>query len=309
MSSNSRRALISAKDLILTFGLLFLVPIAGIFSVAGIRRFAKRLVPFTRVLADSKTSSESIINALHVDKNTADEISQSALQERITSLFLFLKKRFFGLTPEFIVEGEGNLRDALSTGHGVVLWVAELTYCPDSVKEALSSRGYTVSHLSRSEHGFSSTKYGIRILNPLRTNYEIRFLKKRILINSENRELLRDEIADCLNSNECVSVLASAHVGASPLQAKFLSGYATLAGGAPAFAYTHSSRLLPVYSLPSEDLENHIVTIGDPINLEYGDKRRAVASAVEQFLQRLEPIVRAHPELYLQWEAVHDADS
>ena len=49
-------------------------------------------------------------------------------------------------------------------------------------KMALHRAGYGLVHLSRSEHGYSSTIFGMRCLNPLRSRIESRYLAERVVI-------------------------------------------------------------------------------------------------------------------------------
>ena len=98
----------------------------------------------------------------------------------------FREYRPGGWRPEIQVVGAEYIEAALAQGHGVLLWVAGFAYRDLVTKKALHEAGYRVSHLSRSGHNISSTRFGIRALNPIWTRIEDRFLAERVLIRDDD---------------------------------------------------------------------------------------------------------------------------
>jgi lauroyl/myristoyl acyltransferase len=88
-----------------------------------------------------------------------------------------------GWRPTIELHGREHLDEALRRGRGCVLWVAHFVFAPNVAKLALHDAGFKVSHLSRPDHGFSSTRFGIRYLNPVRSRYEDALLAERIVFD------------------------------------------------------------------------------------------------------------------------------
>ena len=85
--------------------------------------------------------------------------------------------------PPLSVEGAHHIDAGLSRGRGVVLWVSDFAFRGLILKMALHGAGYDVSHLYGPRHGWSSTRFGVRILNPLQIGAEKRFLKERVVMS------------------------------------------------------------------------------------------------------------------------------
>jgi hypothetical protein len=83
------------------------------------------------------------------------------------------------------VEGAAHLDRALATGKGAVLWVAHFCFNALATKIALDDAGYRVWHLSRPEHGFSKSRIGIALFNPIRVGAEVPYLAGRIIIERD----------------------------------------------------------------------------------------------------------------------------
>lgn len=300
----AERPLVSSKDIIILVALVILAPPARLFSVTLLQRLSRAVVPLLGQSMRAKSSTQAIASALQIPTEKAAMIADASLAARVTSLLLFLKGKLGGQSYRVAVSGQHHIDAAIDEGRGVVLWVAESTYCPDAVKIGLHECGYAVSHLSRPEHGFSSTRFGIAVLNPLRTAFELKFLRERIVFERNNREQAMQQISTRLNGAQIVSFLATGHEGKSLIEEKFLSGNLKIAGGAPSSAYRHGAVILPVFATPSPALPQMQIAVGEPLDLAGDDKAVAVVRATKQYLGQLELHVKAHPELWLQWKFV-----
>src|SRR5258708_1212711 len=69
----------------------------------------------------------------------------------------------------------------MRAGRGAVLWVAHFSFNSLAAKKALHQAGFAVAHLSRPEHGFSTSRFGIAALNPIRVRTDRRFLADPII--------------------------------------------------------------------------------------------------------------------------------
>ena len=88
-----------------------------------------------------------------------------------------------------------------------------LTYSTLIFKMALNSAGYRASQLTRPDHGFANSPFGIRFLNPLWTSVEDRFIDERVTIQGDNAgtalAILRDRLA--ANRVVIITVHSMAH--------------------------------------------------------------------------------------------------
>ena len=131
-----------------------------------------------------------VYDAILGQKYSKTEIAR--IRERRHTYSRELKFQILGLAgpwrawrPDIRLNGEVNLQDALKRGRGAILWVLETTFSTLIVKMALHRTGYYACQLSRPGHGFSSTSFGIRFLNPIWIRVEDRFIAERVVIYGE----------------------------------------------------------------------------------------------------------------------------
>lgn len=131
----------------------------------------------------------------------------AAYQEGVIAEWLQLLRlqRRDASLPAVALLGAEHIDAALAGGHGAVLWVVRSTYSHTIAKVALHQKGYRVSHLSRPDHGFSPSRFGARVLNPIRTRVEKRFLAERVVIGDGAGPALA-RLAELLRRNQLVSI-------------------------------------------------------------------------------------------------------
>ena len=110
----------------------------------------------------------------------------------------------------------------------------------------MSQAGYHVSHLSRPTHGFSSTPFGVEVLNPIRLRLENRYLGERILIPAAGSLGYLRTLERRLHRNGLVSIRSGDH-GHQTRALPLLQGGLRLATGAPSLAIATQATLLPVF--------------------------------------------------------------
>ncbi len=188
---------------------------------------------------------------------------------------------------------------ALRAGRGALLWVAHGFHGHLGAKVAFAKAGLAVSHLSTPMHGFSESRFGMRVLNPIQASVEDRFLGERILIPLRDKAPLV-VLAHRLLENRVVSITAQRGDGRTS-EAPFLDGRLHLAGGAPALAHRTGAALLPVFAFRNGAgvIE---VTVEAPIPVD-GDLPRdqAVDRAVRDYARVLESYVLRYPGQWLGW--------
>ena len=202
--------------------------------------------------------------------------------------------------PDISIEGEAHLKTALAAGRGAILWDSHFYFASLITKMGLYRSGYRLHHISRREHGFSKTHFGIRVLNPIRTSIEARYLANRVVMSDDNPGAILDGLAKRLFDNELVSVTVRGDSN-RPVEAQFLNGTMRIAPGAAVLAWNSGSKLLPVFTKRLDDF-SYRIRISPPLNvLENTTRRVAVASAAREYARRLESEVIEHPGQWIDW--------
>jgi lauroyl/myristoyl acyltransferase len=214
-----------------------------------------------------------------------------------------------GWGPEMRLEGEEHLKAALARGKGAITWVAHFCFNTQVTKMALKAGGYRVSHLSRPEHGFSKSQFGVRCLNPLRWDAELRYLDKRIIINRADPGGSLREAQAVLEDNRIVSITAGAWEGRRVAHGRLLGGRYPLATGAPDLAQRTGAVLLPVFTTRIAGSMAFRVKIGEPLAVEFEDKLEANRAATAGFLNALETAVVEYPDQWRGWKYLEFANA
>jgi lauroyl/myristoyl acyltransferase len=213
--------------------------------------------------------------------------------------------------------GAEHLRHSLEGGRGAVLWIADQVFAGDAVKVGLGEAGYAVSHMSRPEHGFSDTRFGLRVLNPIRTRFEMRYLKERVVFDRDKPATTMRTLRKRLTGNGVVSFLASAYEGRSLIERPFLQGTTSVATGAPRLALSAGASLHPVFVRRTETPGRlEVVIEGSILPSGEGKGEEAIVKAAGGYLARLEAYVRDDPALWRGWtqsvasdEEPHEVDA
>jgi lauroyl/myristoyl acyltransferase len=206
-----------------------------------------------------------------------------------------------GWHPKIAVEGEAHLKAALAGGKGAVLWVAPFAFNSGAPKIALSGLSYQVSHLSSPTHGYSDTRFGIRVLNRIRCIPEDRFIAERIVFDKAAPASAMRRMMRTLQAGRIVSIVAASTEGYEMVETPFLGGSLPVAVGAPRLAALTGAPLLPVFT-PRDPKRGFRIVIEPPIDLgpEPKGDARSIAAAVA-FFRRAEPWVREFPEQWRSW--------
>jgi lauroyl/myristoyl acyltransferase len=212
-----------------------------------------------------------------------------------------------GWHPKVTLEGRGHLDEALRRGRGCVLWVAHFVFAPNIVKLALHDAGFRVSHLSRPDHGFSSTRFGIRTLNPVRSRFEDALLAERIVFDRTHPAPALLRARKTVARNGIVSFTAGAWEGASVVEARFLGSRIALAQGPVWLARATGAVLLPVFGARIRAPDEFTVEVGEPIDVNAApSERESLVEATRTFLQRHEPYVQKCPGQWRGWSSLQD---
>jgi len=201
--------------------------------------------------------------------------------------------------PRTTVVGAEHIDRALAQGKGAILWIAFSTFSDMISKVALYQRGYEAWHLSRHIHGhLSSTRFGVRFINPIRISIERRFLADRVVIDPADPKAAVSRLEELLADNQLVSITVGASARRVTL-VPFGPSFLPLAGGAPHLALKTNAPLLPLFTERKDD-GSFLVTIEPPLEppLE-GSRAEQIEALVFDLGRRLRHYFERLPTQFL----------
>jgi lauroyl/myristoyl acyltransferase len=314
---------VSATDFLVLVGLAVLTPLAWLLPERAWRRTGGFFAPLAgRVMARQTRESVARIRELggkslgetgasqagggqagggQAGGGPAPEAVQDELMATYVEDILHVLRQLGpgGWSPEIDVAGAEHIDGALSAGKGVILWISHFAFYSLAGKIALARAGYRVSHLSHPRHGFSSTRFGMAVLNPIRNRAEDRYLEARVFLGLATSRAALGELTRRLAANEVVSITAREASG-RPLETRFLDGTIGFAAGAPSLAHKTGAALVPVHVMAGGG--GYRVIVEAPLELDRGlSKGEAYVDLVRQYAARLEPHVLACPGQWRGW--------
>ena len=242
------------------------------------------------------------------DPTTARVAAYQHLRLRALALLYFARGLIFGSHYTTELVGEEHIKAALANGRGAVLWISDFIFAGDVSKIGLSERGYWFSHLSRPEHGFSETRFGLRFLNPIRIRFELRYLRERVVHTREQPKRARARLLQHLRENRLVSISANAYEGRRLQQVDVLGGRLKLAPGAPATAFQSGAALLPVFVAPCPQPPHFRIVVEPAIPLPGEEQAEAIKKALSAYAPLLERYIVENPEVWRGWRDLDVGD-
>jgi lauroyl/myristoyl acyltransferase len=207
--------------------------------------------------------------------------------------------------PDFRIRFSGlsRLEDALAQGRGVVLWISDFVSAGDVSKVALAKAGFPLVHLSRPEHGFTVSAFGMRFLNPLRIRFERAYLAERVVFERMNPAPATARLLDKLRAGSLVSIMATNHEGRALADLPFLKGRITFAVGALRLARKAGAAVVPVFVLRDRDADDVFdIILAPALEIPSGrPEAEALLAAAGAYRDQLEAVVREHPQSWGAW--------
>ena len=173
-------------------------------------------------------------------------------EQLIWLLEILRSHRPFSEPPEVAVTGAEGPLAALASSKGVILWWSPSAHRDLVAKIGLKPAGLDIVHISRPGHGLSPSGFGRRVLNPILTRQENRWLKSRVVIDPHNPVGATLRLRKEVKAGGCVAIAAavSRHRGASePIRVKFLTGKFRFAPGAATLAERTGAALFPIVTV------------------------------------------------------------
>ncbi|MCB1486278.1 MAG: hypothetical protein KDJ88_02345 [Bauldia sp.] len=294
------------RDAISRGDLLLLLQIP-ILKAAALTLPGERWLGFCRLIASgasNRKAAEAVAAYFAAPSATPVDADSVALEARAARLEHFMQilagKSGAALQPR--LTGREGLESALAAQRGAVLWVAHFAYAPLAAKAALMSAGHRTWHMSRPEHGFSKTRFGIAALNPLRWRVEERYLAGRILIDRKNPAAATLRARRLLGDNGIVSITAGDWEGARVLEVPFGPGTVGISNGAPALAHLAGAALIPVVTVRESPGAPIDVILLPPLLPDRSASRNEwVEVAAGHFAEQVAPYVTRFPGQWRDW--------
>ncbi|MEM9321068.1 MAG: hypothetical protein AAGA70_19000 [Pseudomonadota bacterium] len=223
---------------------------------------------------------------------------QAAVETLFATLEILRLHRPWAALPEIDIEGSEGPAEARRQGRPVVCWCAATLHSGLIAKIAFARMGLSVAYIGREGHGFSPTRFGRGVLNPIIQRVENRFLKERVFINLKApagatlkllRELKRGGTVG-------VSMASSRHRGASaPVRVPFHNAHLEVAPGAASLAAKADAALFPIMAL--RDGLRYRVIVGP----ELAPRGPNIRPVVRDFADWNAAVAKAHPAQWSGW--------
>ena len=303
--SLSRSVVISLEDILTTFSLILSFGLALLFPRSfwpGISTGLGRL--------HSRLKSPDLSKTIETVNQAGMEITESQLVrhllagtylENIEAMSEYLG---FRGSPHIKVNGLQHVKQALERGRGVIFWCPPVCGAQAVLLRAYSDLGMPVTRLQSIVHPLSSTRFGRRVLNPLRTGVETRHLASIVLLEPGKDQMAIMKMMRLLHNNEIVMVAAIGS-GQDPLEAPLLGGTLRLAKGVPAMAAATQSAIIPTwFSLRGKS--GYVLEFDPPLSAACADSDRdPLQNYADLFAERLERKLCNDPVHWRGWIMGH----
>ena len=243
---------------------------------------------------------EEIVGRIGGGAKILDQVLSLAYEEYRQVLRHYLPG---GCRLEIRLVGQEHIQGALREGRGAVLWISQFSSFHLASKMAFHNAGYDTCHLSTIGHPFSFTRFGMKMLNPIVTGVEDRYLKCRVLLRAEGdstesaglraiRELRRH-----LANNELVSFTV-ADTAQHLTEVPFFKARLALPTAPINLALAAGAPVLPVFTV--EVAKGHYEVRIEPAREanEGANRAAAIQQVAAAYAETLQTYVERFP---LQW--------
>lgn len=205
--------------------------------------------------------------------------------------------RPWGWRPRARLIGKQHLEDALARGRGVILFTANFAYKDLMSKAALADAGYPACHLVRDSHGFSETRLGKLLLNPIESIIERRFLRERLVFSGDRTAEVNALIKKRLSENQAILVTVTP-LGRRVSVMPFLHGRINIATGALNFACDADAAVLPLFTIRRPDGRIDAI-VEHPLKRPSDATRgEAIQAMLDDYVPRLETYAAQYSEQF-----------
>ena len=207
-----------------------------------------------------------------------------------------------GWRPRIKLEGRDHVDAAIAAGKGAILWFEPSAFSTVVSKMAFHHAGFRLHYVSRWIHNLSRTVWGARILNPVNTSVENRFLAERLVIWPGKERETFDALSKRV-SDGCLVGITIYDMGRRTMTVPFFQQEMRIATAPAALALKYGAPLIPVFTVREAD-GDFTVTISPP--LEGGaadDMQQAISNMLIQYSGLAESYALRHPDQFW-WHGV-----
>jgi lauroyl/myristoyl acyltransferase len=205
-----------------------------------------------------------------------------------------------GWQPELAIAGAQHLDQALSRGHGAILWIAPQVMASLLIKRGLSEAGYPMEHLSREFHGPSDSRFGRRMINPIANRAEDRYLAHRHAMQPGHELKALRPLVRALKQGRIVSISCASY-GQRLAPLALLGGELPVATGAASLAVSSGAALLPVL-LQREGTTSFRIQIEAPLQAKASTSRASmIDSLLSAYAKVLNLQLAMHAAEFADW--------
>ena len=227
---------------------------------------------------------------------SAAQIERGVLAGQVEERLHYLRAhRPGGFEPPIRIHGAAHVQIARAANKGLLFWGSSFAFNDLIAKIALHRLDLNVFHYTRPVHGLSDTRFGIRVLNPVRTSIECAYLGARVS-GEENISGAMQVLKDHLASGGAVSI-KTGNRGRRRASAAFFGGRLELATGTITLANRWGASLLPTFTLRRPDGSFDFI-IGAALESSAENEEQRASDIVQQYADQIAPLVQAEP---LQW--------
>ena len=302
-TESAKHAGASFDDLVTALTLLGLAPVAWLLP-RNVWPSISKACARAHIMARGSRAQRLEIAIPNLDVSvSAIELELRFLSGVYEDLIMTLRElRPQGWQPEIRLRGGEHINAALDRERGAVLWSCPFTFSGLIYKKAIREAGLPLVSLRSYVHPYSSSRFGMRMLNPVRTRVEDRYLEDRVLLLEGRGSSAFQELGAHLDENRLVVIAANGSEGL-PIEIPFLGGTLNLALGAPTLAVLHDVPLLPLFTLPDSS-GGFDVIIEPPIGFSSSGTTGSKASEMaRRYAQLLETYVKRNPTVWRGWFA------
>jgi lauroyl/myristoyl acyltransferase len=307
----SRQPIVCKRDI----GLLGLLPSQALLAWSVPERrwqgIAARLARSRMVLKPGRTAREVARIRRLAGRRLSPLSPEACLEVHLAHTYLERLQLLHahhprGWRPQIRLEGRRHIEDTLASGNGAILWIAPFVYQNLVTKMAFHQAGYALAHLYRYTHSLSDTRFGVRVLNPIVTTAEDRFLSERLVIGPDGSTCgVMGRMLQRLQQNQLVSVAVGAQ-GAKTANIPFMAGQAVVATGALSLISRTGAALLPIFTV-REPSGAFVVTVESPLRLPACSARGpGWQELLAEYAAILTSQVERWPDQFLWFETITD---
>ena len=206
--------------------------------------------------------------------------------------------------PRIELDGRAHVDRSIAAGRGTVLWFDSFVHHPVIGKRAFFDNGYSAWQMSAVDHGFSTSQFGRRFLNPMHLAAEAPYILGRIEFDENSALAATKRVSESLARNEIVRITNNGYIGRQRCFVEFGKMARLPVAKAPlSMGRRNGASILPVSVIEREPFADYLVTVAPPLVIDPDATRGdSIEQAARDYASYLKPLVAAFPDQWRGWE-------